>query len=505
MSIRIKLVLSYLILVVMAVVTSYFTSIAIVGIVIDTFIKAMPGVERNEDIHDVLEDWADIYVDVAYLSKHQPDIFKDESYLEELNTRLTDLEIGYCISIDGEITFLSDYIVTEDIMKKVQLMDLTIALNSNQDMSNILDYGNRSFFVVDSELAFSDQTTGKYYALIDVTNIQDVSQDSIRGVFTFGAFLTLLLFIGLLLIINKMIIRPLKELDKGTKRIREGNLEEDVPIRKNDEIGKISQAFNTMRRELKASIDKQVAYEENRKELISSISHDLKTPITSIKGYVEGIRDGVADTQDKQDKYLDVIYTKSRDMDRLIDDLFLFSKLDLHRLPFDMKCIDAKSFFKDCIEEISFDIEKRGIIFTSSIQMPSGTRIYVDHMNLKRVILNVVQNAIKYMDKQEQSIDFSVVGYGDFIKISVKDNGKGIEDADINSIFDKFYRADKSRNTEVSGSGLGLAIAKQIIDNLGGDIWATSEYGKGSTIEFTLIKCDDKELTDGTEETDINN
>jgi signal transduction histidine kinase len=281
---------------------------------------------------------------------------------------------------------------------------------------------------------------------------------------------------------------PLKALKRAAEQIKEGNLEYVVKSDSKDEIGELFVAFEQMRGKLKHSVDLQLQYEENRKELISNISHDLKTPVTSIKGYVEGILDGVADTPDKLDKYIKTIYAKATDMDRLIDELFLFSKLDLHNLPFHFEKVDLVSFLEDCTEELYFDMNEKGISLALDTAKDASFMVAADREKLKRVILNVLENAVKYMDQPQGIISIQLTEQEDWVLVQIKDNGQGIPAEALPHIFERFYRADPSRNSTTGGSGLGLAIVKQIIEGHGGEIRAASEVGVGTSIYFTLKK-----------------
>jgi signal transduction histidine kinase len=288
--------------------------------------------------------------------------------------------------------------------------------------------------------------------------------------------------------VSRSIVRPLKALKRAAEQIKEGNLDYVVKSSSKDEIGELFIAFEQMRGKLKHSVDLQFQYEENRKELISNISHDLKTPVTSIKGYVEGILDGVTDTPDKLDKYIKTIYAKATDMDRLIDELFLFSKLDLHNVPFHFEKIDLVRFLQDCTEELHFDMDKKGISLILDMPMDVSLQIAGDREKLKRVVLNVLENAVKYMDQPQGLISIQLAEQEDWVLVIIKDNGHGISEDALPHIFERFYRADPSRNSNSGGSGLGLAIVKQIIEGHGGEIRAASEIGIGTSIFFTLKK-----------------
>jgi signal transduction histidine kinase len=296
--------------------------------------------------------------------------------------------------------------------------------------------------------------------------------------------------IGLLnYLVSRSIIKPVTFLKQAADRIKSGDLDFKVTSASNDEVGQLHQAFEEMRIRLKESTELQIKYEENRKELLSNISHDLKTPITSIIGYVEGIRDGVANTPEKTAKYLSTISLKARDLDALIDELFLFSKLDLKREPFSFEKVDIVPFIKDISEEVQFDLQPHGFKLDVAITAPSLI-VTADREKLKRVMMNIIQNSVKFLNKDEKKIEITLEENNEDVMVIITDNGQGIDPEDLPFVFDRFYRSEPSRNTATGGSGLGLAIAKQIIQAHGGTIEADSKLGEGTSVFFTLKKGD---------------
>ena len=296
----------------------------------------------------------------------------------------------------------------------------------------------------------------------------------------------------LIIWLYRSIIRPLNLLTVATNKIKDGNLDFTLPTEgdSTDELEQLCEDFEEMRIQLKKQIDTRLQYEKDTIELISNISHDLKTPLTAIKGYTEGILDGVADTPEKQKKYLRTIYTKAADMAVLVDELSFFSKIDTNIVPYNFQIINADDFFNDCVEEMSLDTEVKNVTLDYISKLPPGQRIIADLEQLRRVMNNLIGNSVKYMDKENGSIVILAEDNGDSVKISVQDNGSGIDEKDIPFIFDRFYRADSSRNSKKGGTGLGLAITKKIIEDHNGTISAKSFPGKGTSISFTLLKED---------------
>ena len=288
--------------------------------------------------------------------------------------------------------------------------------------------------------------------------------------------------------IYRSIATPLVKLKKATQNIKEGNLDFVLEVEGDDEFSELCRDFEEMRKRLKESAEEKVLLDKKNKELISNISHDLKTPITAVKGYVEGIMDGVADTPEKMDRYVKTIYNKTNEMDHLINELTFYSKIDTNRIPYTFSKLNVEDYFSDCAEEVGLELETRGIELVYANYVESGVQVIADGEQIRRVIHNIISNAIKYMDKPKGIIQIRVKDVGDFIQVEIEDNGKGIAAKDLPSIFDRFYRTDVSRNSSKGGSGIGLSIVKKILEDHGGKVWATSRLGIGTIMYFVLRK-----------------
>ena len=288
--------------------------------------------------------------------------------------------------------------------------------------------------------------------------------------------------------VYRSIAVPLVKLKKATQNIKEGNLDFVLDVEGNDEFSELCQDFEEMRRRLKESTEEKNLIEKENKELISNISHDLKTPITAVKGYIEGIMDGVADTPEKMDRYVRTIYNKTNEMDHLINELTFYSKIDTNRIPYTFGTLNVEDYFADCAEEVGLELETRGIELVYANYVEKDVMVIADGEQIRRVIHNIISNAIKYMDKPKGIIQIRIKDVGDFIQIEIEDNGKGIGPKDLPYIFDRFYRTDVSRNSSKGGSGIGLSIVKKILEDHGGKVWATSRLGIGTIMYFVLRK-----------------
>ena len=316
------------------------------------------------------------------------------------------------------------------------------------------------------------------------TSIQIMTKD------LFFTALVILIFtsVSIGLWIYRSVAAPLVKLRKATQNIKEGNLDFVLEVDGTDEFAELCRDFEEMRRRLKESAEEKVLLDKENKELISNISHDLKTPITAVKGYVEGIMDGVADTPEKMDRYVRTIYNKTNEMDHLINELTFYSKIDTNRIPYTFSKLNVDDYFSDCAEEVGLELETRGIQLYYANYVEKDVLVIADGEQIRRVIHNIISNAIKYMDKPKGVIQIRVKDVGDFIQVEIEDNGKGIASKDLTYIFDRFYRTDVSRNSSKGGSGIGLSIVRKILEDHGGKVWATSREGIGTIMYFVLRK-----------------
>ncbi len=357
----------------------------------------------------------------------------------------------------------------------------------NYNNLNINSITNTDYFTYLNEI---DTPEGEYvYSLVlNVNMMFQGVQGRIIKYIVVGIIISIILLIFLVYyfsrVISRQILIPLEELNEATKNIAEGNLDYEIDYCGDNELGRFCEAFETMRLKLKESLEKQAQYENNRKELIASISHDLKTPITSIQGYVEGLIDGVYKDEETYNKYLTIIKDKSIRLNHLIDDLFYFSKLELDKLEVNKKVYSSKKVFEDILTsyKLEFDQIKQKLIIEKPIP---DVKISIDKYRIDQVFDNIIKNAREFMaDDGTVKVSFDVKD--NYMIINISDDGVGIKEDDQKNIFKKFYRGEKSRNRKFGGTGLGLAICKEIIVAHDGEIGVKSKPNEGSTFYFKL-------------------
>ena len=424
--------------------------------------------------------------DIRKSLESEPEKYEDPAYLNEVNKKLA-AHYAYLILRKGDkIVYCGDQEDEDSDILCSKLLDFD-SMQDGLEGGIYLD-GESQHLIKQLDFTYPDNEPGAAFVVSNVDELVPEMKSMMWEIVLLG--ISILLIAGILMTIwvYSSILSPLGKLQEATKKIRDGNLEFTLDVEADDEIGQLCQDFEEMRMRLKENAEEKIQYDRENKELISNISHDLKTPITAIKGYVEGILDGVASSPERLDKYIRTIYNKANDMDRLIDELTFYSKIDTNKIPYTFSKINVARYFKDCVEEVGLDMEARGIELGYFNYVDDDIVVIADAEQMKRVINNIISNSVKYLDKKKGIINIRIKDVGDFIQVEIEDNGKGIAAKDLPNIFDRFYRADSSRNSAQGGSGIGLSIVRKIIEDHGGRIWATSKEGIGTEIHFVLRK-----------------
>ncbi|MEA4924250.1 MAG: HAMP domain-containing sensor histidine kinase [Syntrophomonadaceae bacterium] len=292
-----------------------------------------------------------------------------------------------------------------------------------------------------------------------------------------------LYFLGRL---EKRVLRPIDKLQNGFMEIARGNYDVSIDPCCQNEFGDLIRSFNDMASKLRESEKTNLEYEENRRNLIANISHDLKTPITSIQGYLEMIMDNDLVQPEKINPYLKTIYNNTTYMNKLIDDLFLFSKLDVDKVEFNYEMVNIRAFMNDLMDEARFEMGEIGAEFIYEDKLDQDAMIRIDGKRVHQAVKNILGNAIKYGPESGLEIKVELFRQDEFVGIAVSDNGPGIAPERVPYIFERFYRIDQERSKDLVSTGLGLAIAKELIEAQGGRILVASSVGRGSRFTICL-------------------
>ena len=406
-------------------------------------------------------------------------------YVDQLNEKQSKI-YSYLVVYDRD---KFTYIGIPDSMSSNILVGLPVISEEDELWNNgILSGDTEKYLVYPNYVAHKDGTWGIVYLLAETNRMLPEVQDYLVSFRIMSLVIIALMVVCLIIWADKCFFAPMRKLRKAMKTITEGNLACEVKEDYEEELGGLCRDFENMRIHLKEAIDDKMRYDRDTKELISNISHDLKTPLTTIKGYVEGILDGVADSPDKMDRYLKTVYNKANDMERLIGELTLYSKIDTNEIPYNFIKINVKAYFDDCAEEIRTELESRNFVLTYLNYVPDDVCLIADPEQLYRVINNIISNSIKYNNKARGVINIRVREEKEYIHLEIEDNGQGVSPEEAGRIFERFYRTDASRNSRTGGSGIGLSIVKKIVEAHGGTIWAVSNKNVGLTMHILLRK-----------------
>ncbi|MBR5537274.1 MAG: HAMP domain-containing histidine kinase [Clostridia bacterium] len=303
--------------------------------------------------------------------------------------------------------------------------------------------------------------------------------------FTLGGLVLTLLVVNLMLSrgVLKKIEGSLDQLSEGLRLLREGQLNYRLPDRQEDEFSAVRADFNAAAARLEQLVDEQRQSERNRQELLAGLAHDLRSPLTAVRAYTEGLLDGVAQTEDSRRQYLTIIRDKTRDLQALVNKLFLFSRMDLGRNEDHPEPLSVREELTALHGVLSDEYAHKGMTVTLTVPEESDARVLADPDTLHRIVTNIAENSCKY---GASALDITLRQQATHLSVVFADNGPGVPQEALPHIFDAFYRADPARSEKFSGSGLGLAIVSRAVRNMGGRIIAKNQQPQGLLLEIQL-------------------
>ncbi|MBR2570140.1 MAG: HAMP domain-containing protein, partial [Paenibacillus sp.] len=270
--------------------------------------------------------------------------------------------------------------------------------------------------------------------------------------------------------------RPLLQMQQATKKIASGELETRVHVNSKDEVGYLAEAINDLGVELKR-------YRDNRQEFFANISHELRTPITYLKGYAKVLQDGMVDSEEEQQRYLEIIHQEALRIEHLVNDLFDLAKMEEGQIDLYKEWVNLEELLEEAMRRVELSTKDKGISLHLKVQADLPL-VYADGMRLEQIVMNLLENAIRYTERGE--IELSISHDDDEVAVRVKDSGIGIPQEELEEIFERFHRVEKSRSREHGGSGLGLSIVKKLVDLHDATIQVQSTLGIGTTFIVRL-------------------
>jgi len=320
---------------------------------------------------------------------------------------------------------------------------------------------------------------------VELTEVQRVMYE-IRFKIVIASIVIVVVVLIVSQIVSRRLTKPLTEIAGMVNEIKAGNLDQKLPVRSSDEIGRLAGLINEMTDKLKADIEQLKKLERVRTEFLGNVSHELRTPIFSLKGFLETLLEGALDDPAVNKAFIEKAYHHANRLDNLLSDLIEISRIESGDMKMSFRYFDCVSILKSLITDFSDSAAKKKqklIVDTPEHEV----LVLGDKERIRQALGNIVDNAIKY-SPDGSTADVRLTESERSVMISVSDTGQGIEAVHLPRIFERFYRVDKTRSREVGGTGLGLAIAKHIVEAHGSKISVVSELGKGTTFSFELRK-----------------
>jgi signal transduction histidine kinase len=288
--------------------------------------------------------------------------------------------------------------------------------------------------------------------------------------------------------LSASITESIRRVVDGAEAIADGDLNTRVAVNGNDEVAELAAAFNRMAAQLQEADDRRKELEALRRDLIGWVSHDLRTPLTSVQVMVEALADGVVQEPGMVARYLRTIQRDIRQLNLLIDDLFELSQLDAGALQFDLASHSLRDLISDTLETMGTLADQKGVDLCGAVGENVDPVIMAPD-KIGRVLTNLISNAVRHTPAGGQiTVEAWREAPGGRVRVDVRDTGEGIPPSDLPHIFERFFRGEKSRSRSTGGAGLGLAIAKRLVEGHGGRIWVESKLREGSTFSFTLAE-----------------
>ncbi len=455
----------------------FLTSILIITLVL-TFATAAVGIvinhfslsEKYESVIRVsraIEDWT------AMLEVENPSYYSHMAYSQTVSDWADFLDADIVITnTHGEVIYATNADITEINQKYMPSVNSDKHIRERARLNGI--YKN-PVYVVGLPIHYGGNNIGAMFFYLDLLPIN-------RSVLMFGLFFLIVSIFGFTFAFRlvyrqaRKISSPIVEINNAVLDISAGNFKKRIPVRSNDEIGQLSSAFNLM-------ADLLQKLDNTRSAFVSDVSHELRTPMTSISGFIQGILDGTIPPE-REKEYLKIVLDETKRLTKLVQDMLEMSKLESSEYKLNVSVFDINEFIRRCIIEMEQVISDKGLDIDVDFSK-EVIKVCADADNIKRVFINLIDNALKF-SYPNTTIKIKTQTGKSKVLVSVGNFGEGISEKDLKNIFNRFYKADKSRSINKYGAGLGLSFVKNIITLHNQNIWVKSTEAKpGSDVKYT--------------------
>ncbi|WP_018933272.1 sensor histidine kinase [Gracilibacillus lacisalsi] len=377
--------------------------------------------------------------------------------------------------IETNIENWSDPKWQDDLRGKLQTLDMGVEIltESNQEIFQFFPEEDRSFTRAEQ---FSIIQDGR---ILGRVMIFQPNSRMVQMIVAFAGLFLAFFIIGY--VMRRFILKPLERMSLAVRQVADGDLDIQLPESPIKEITEVHGGIRIMTDSLHASMQKQVELEEERRFIIAAVAHDLRTPLFALRGYLDGLEKGIADSPDKQAKYLAVCKEKSAQLNRLVEDLFTFTKTEYLEMELKKNTVNLPVLLKKSIDSLN-PLAKENNISIIANHLGDDCMIMGDSYLLERAINNLLDNAVRHTPRSGK-IYIQCYKDGNIVVFTVQDTGKGFSSEEIQRVFDPLYRGESSRNRSTGGAGLGLTISRRIIRQHGGDLVVDNHSEGGALVK----------------------
>ncbi|MCK6543360.1 ATP-binding protein [bacterium] len=457
---------------------SYATiALFLVGIVALLFV--VDNLLRKNLQHELIENLKVHCLLIDELLPVQPDSLEREipMYSRMAGVRITVMDIQGRVWADFDGTRF-----TRTIENHIMRPEIQMALS---DVAGF-GYAIRHSGTVDQDLVYTVYKSPKQRFVRVAQNQSFI--DGITSQVRFTFYLASVLVVGLMLFLTvriaKRITRPLTEIIQASSEIKSGNYDKEIIVREDNELGELGRTLNAMSAKLKDDIKQLNKVQEIRKDFVANASHELRTPISSVRGYIETLLDGAYHDEEVSKKFLERAHSNILRLENIVNDMLDLSRLESRDQSLSLRYFNVEQSLRNIVADFEEVARRKNLDLACTVNLPSDFKFIADPYQFDKAVLNLVENAVKYTEKGR--VDVRAKFENKKLVVEVEDTGNGIKQEDTERIFERFYRVDRGRSREQGGSGLGLAIVKHVMEIHKGTVRLESEVGKGSRFILTF-------------------
>ncbi|MCK8817665.1 cell wall metabolism sensor histidine kinase WalK [Natroniella sulfidigena] len=355
--------------------------------------------------------------------------------------------------------------------------------------SGYSDYFDESVLFVAVPIIVEEEVLGAVFVYSPLAGISE-TLDDLKRLIIYAALIAISLTFILSFTLTRSFTKPLRKMKQIAVDMAHGQFSERLGVTTDDEVGQLAHSFNYLADTLQETIYSLQKKEEQQRRFVADVSHELRTPLTSIQGFVKALRDGVYDSEVDKSEYYSIVLGEVERLIRLVNDLLGLSQIELEQIKMEIEALDLSYLINISIKNLQPKIAEKDLNIIADLPKELSL-VLADRDKIEQVLINLISNAIDFTPVGKEIRIFAQEEERK-VKVAIEDQGPGIPSEDLENIWNRFHKVDKSRTRSKGGTGLGLSIVREIIKQHDGEVWVDSVEGEGSRFGFSLIKANEE-------------